>query len=517
MPEKKLMMGNEAVARGAWEAGVRVSTAYPGTPATEINEYMSTYEDVDTEWSVNEKVSLEVAIGASLMGARVLCSMKQVGVNVAADPLFSLVYTGINGGLVIVTADEPGLHSSQNEQDNRYYAMFAQVPMFEPADAQEARDMVKRAFEVSEQFDTPVFLRMTTRVCHTRTVVECGERTEVPLRPYEKNPAKYTMVPSHAYRRHFDVEKRMTKLIALSDTCEENRIEMRSPDFGVVTSGVCYQYVREALPDYSVLKIGMSYPIPNQLIRTFASQVKYLYVVEENRSYLEKAILVLGIPVEGKEQLLRVGEFNAGILKRRIMHQDSGQKGPAQNVPVRTPGFCKGCGHKFIFEVLAENNITVCGDIGCYGLAALPPYNALDTLICMGASVGMNHGVRKVAPKELKSVGVLGDSTFFHSGMTNLANIVFNKSDATTIILDNRITAMTGHQPNPSTGHNVKGLESPALDIETLCRALGIKHVYRVDGYKKDEIKARVLEEVARPEASVIIVDEKCVMVKKHG
>ncbi|MBI5724086.1 MAG: indolepyruvate ferredoxin oxidoreductase subunit alpha [Planctomycetes bacterium] len=515
MAERQLMMGNEAVARGAWEAGVKVSTSYPGTPATEITEYMSAYPEVNVEWSVNEKVALEVAIGSAFAGARTIASMKQVGVNVAADPLFSLVYSGINAGLVIITADEPGLHSSQNEQDNRYYAKFAQVPMLEPSDAQEALDMVREAFEISEGYDTPVFVRMTTRVCHTACVVEVGERAETPRRPYRKNSDKYTMVPSHAYTRHFEVEKRQTRLEALSNTSELNRIEMRSLEYGVITSGLSYQNVREALPEFSVLKIGLTYPVPRQIIRNFASQVRYLYVVEENRPFLEDEILALGIPVECKELLLRFGELPAEALRRRILHVKSPQKGPADDVPKRPPQFCPGCGHRGIFHLLAKHKLIVNGDIGCYGLAALPPYNAMDTLICMGASIGMDHGFRKVIQPPEKSVAVIGDSTFFHSGMTNLANLVCNGGNSTVIILDNRITAMTGHQPSPATGKDAGGTNAPRLDIAQVARALGVSRVFEIDGYDLDALEKCLREEVDRPEPSVLVVKERCVMVDK--
>jgi len=515
MSTKKLVMGNEAVARGAWEAGVTVATAYPGTPATEINEYISQYPEINTEWSTNEKVALEVGIGACYAGARVLVSMKQVGVNVAADALFSLAYTGVNGGIVIIAADEPGLHSSQNEQDTRYYAKFAEIPMLEPSDAQEALEMTKRAFEISEEYDTPVFVRLTTRICHTKCVVQFGRRNEVPLKPYIKNAQKYAMVPSHAYKRHFVLEKRQTLLESLSNTSELNRIEMRSLDYGVVTSGISYQNVRESLPDFSVLKIGMTYPVPHQIIRNFASRVKYLYAIEENAPFLEEEIQALGIAVDGKEQILRVGELTAEMLRRRILHIKSDQKGPAQGVPPRPPQFCPGCGHDIIFKVLKKNNITVNGDIGCYGLAAIAPYDTMDSLVCMGASVGMNHGMDKVIGKTQRSVGIIGESTFFHSGMTNLVNIVCNEGNSTTVILDNRITAMTGHQPNPATGKTIKGQDVPVISIAGVCKALGVEHVYEVDGYNEKQIEERLLTELKRQEPSVIIVNEKCVIFER--
>lgn len=516
MAEKRLMSGNEAVARGVWEAGAHVATAYPGTPATEINEFLATYPEIKTEWSVNEKVAMEVAIGASMAGARAFTSMKQVGINVAADPLFSFVYAGVNGGMVIVTADEPGLHSSQNEQDNRYYAKFAEVPMFEPADAQEAKDMVKEAFTVSEQFDIPVFVRMTTRVCHTSCIVTLGERHELPRKPYLRQPDKNTMIPAHAYQRHFDLEKRQILLQAMANASAHNRMEMRSLDYGVICSGISYQNVREALPDYSVLKIGVTYPIPDQVIRHFASQVSYLYVTEENRPFLEEAIKALGIKVDGKQQLLRVGELSANELRRRILHRRSPQRGPATNVPSRPPQFCPGCGHRGIFYLLAKHKLIVSGDIGCYGLAALPPYNAVDMLICMGASIGMAHGFDKVRTGQERVVAVIGDSTFAHSGMTAIANSVHNHGISTIFILDNRITAMTGHQPNPTSGCAIDRAPSPRLDLAEVCRALGVKRVIEADGYDLKGLEQILLAEVARPEVSAIIVREKCIVTERQ-
>lgn len=554
--DRRLMFGNEAVARGAWEAGCAVATAYPGTPATEINEYCAEYPEMNTEWSINEKVALEVAIGASFAGGRAMASMKQVGVNVAADALFSLAYTGVNAGLVIVTADEPGLHSSQNEQDNRFYAKFAQVPMLEPSDGQECKDLVIAAFEMSERYDTPVFVRLTTRICHSRSVVRLGARLAVPRRPYVKNAAKNAMVPSNAYNRHFDLEKRQTLLEAAAETFDGNRIEMRSLHVGVVTSGISYMNVREALPDFSTLKITMTYPVPHQLIRNFASQVEKLYVIEENRPFLEEEILALGIPVEGKQQLLRVGELPASALRRRILHQESGQKPAAENLPKRAPQFCPGCLHRGIFHVLGRRKYVVVGDIGCYGLAALPPYDAMDTLIDMGAGVSMAHGFNKVMgvstaegaedaednskssgvvndrdvpplssapsassavkkPPSERVVGVVGDSTFFHSGMTGMANAVVNRGVSTFVILDNRVTAMTGHQPDPGTGLGIDRKPAPRLDIEAVCRALGVKRVFRVNAFDLAAITKLLDEETAAPEPSAIVVEGPCIFIDR--
>jgi indolepyruvate ferredoxin oxidoreductase, alpha subunit len=513
--KRQLMFGNEAVARGAWEAGCTVATAYPGTPATEINEFCATYPEINTEWSVNEKVALEVGIGAAFAGARTLVSMKQVGVNVAADPLFSLAYTGVNAGLVIVTADEPGLHSSQNEQDNRFYAKFAQIPMFEPSGGQEAKDLMAVAFEISEQHDTPVFLRLTTRVCHSRSVVTLGQRQDVPRRPYVKNSDKHAMVPSHAYKRHFDLEKRQTVLEAVSETFDGNRTEMRSLEYGAVTSGISYMNVREALPDFSTLKITMTYPLPHQLIRNFASQVDKLYVIEENRPFLEEEILALGIPVEGKQQLLRVGELPASALRKRILHKKSRQKHAAEGLPKRPPQFCPGCLHRGMFYLLGKKKFIVTGDIGCYGLACLPPYDAMDTLIDMGAGISMAHGFDKVVGEGERVVGVVGDSTFFHSGMTGVVGTVFNRGVSTWVILDNRITAMTGHQPGPATGYGIDRQPAPQLDIATVCSALGVKRVHKVDAFDLEAMSALLDAETAVKEPSVIIVEGPCIFVDK--
>lgn len=513
---KVLMSGNEAVARGAWEAGVVVSTSYPGTPATEINEAFSDYKEVKAEWSVNEKVALEVAYGASLAGVRAIAIMKQVGVNVAADPLFSSVYAGVNGGLVIITADEPGLHSSQNEQDNRYYAKNAQIPMLEPSNSQEAKDFTKLAFEISEQHDIPVFVRMTTRICHTKDTVVLSPREERARKPYVKNIQKFAMVPSHAMSRHFDLEKRQIRLEAYSNTFEGNLIEMRSLEIGAVTSGISYYNTREALPECSTLKIGMTYPLPHQLIRNFASQVKYLYVVEENQPFLEEEIMALGIKVEGKEKLLRVGELSATTLRRRILHEGSGQKGCVENLPKRPPQFCPGCGHRGFFNIAKKLKLVVTGDIGCYGLGAVPPYDAIDSLICMGGGITMAHGFDKIAEhSKEKVIGVVGDSTFFHSGLTGIANIVFNKGFSTIVILDNATTAMTGHQPNPAAGYGFNNSPAPKISIEDVCRSLGVEHVRTVDAYDMKSMEEALKEEVESKTSSVIVIRGPCALMER--
>ncbi len=548
----ELMSGNEAIARGAWECGATFGAGYPGTPSTEILEAFAQYKGVYAEWSPNEKVGLEVAIGAAFAGARAMAVMKHVGVNVAADPLFTVSYTGTNGALVIITADDPSLHSSQNEQDNRNYAKFAKIPMLEPADSQEAKDLVLSAFEMSERYDTPVFLRMTTRICHSMGVVALGPRRAVPRRPYVKNANKNAMVPSHAYERHFALERRQTLLEAESETFAGNRIEMRSLQVGVVTSGISYQNVREALPEFSTLKIAMTYPLPHQLIRNFASQVNKLYVVEENRPFLEEEILATGIAVEGKQQLLRVGELSASALRRRILHRDSAQQPAVEGLPKRAPQFCPGCLHRGIFFLLAKRKYIVTGDIGCYGLAALPPYNAMDSLICMGAGLTMAHGFDKVVtrsgnpttedtegnkspgsatttgplssassvvgkPPAERVVGVVGDSTFFHSGLTGVANTVFNRGVSTFLILDNRITAMTGHQPDPATGLAIDRKPAPRIDIEAACRALGVRRVFRVNAFDLPGMDKLLEAETATAEPSVIIVEGPCIFTDRDS
>ena len=474
---KKLMLGNEAVARGLYEAGVKIVSSYPGTPSTEITEIAATYDDIYCEWAPNEKVAAEVAFGASLRGARAACAMKHVGLNVAADPLFTLSYTGVNGGLVMIVADDPAMHSSQNEQDSRHYAIGAKVPMLEPADSAEAKEYAKEAFRISEEYDTPVLLRMCTRIAHSQSMVELNERVEKEVGTYEKNPQKYIMVPANAKKRHPFVEERMQKLTDYADHTYLNRIEGSSTDKGIICSGTCYQYVKEVFGDtVSVLKLGMVNPLPVQAIKDFAATVDQLYVIEELDGIIENHVKALGIPCIGKELFSPIGEFSQATIRAAF-----GMEAPAvvttdTEIPVRPPVMCAGCPHRGLFYVLSKNKITTLGDIGCYTLGSAPPLMALDSTLCMGASISGLHGFNKVGGQETekKSVCVIGDSTFMHSGMTGLVNIAYNASNSTVIILDNSITGMTGHQQNPTTGYNIKGDPAAAVNLEELCKALGI-------------------------------------------
>ncbi|NLC67690.1 MAG: indolepyruvate ferredoxin oxidoreductase subunit alpha [Clostridiaceae bacterium] len=514
---KKLMLGNEAVARGAYEAGVMVATAYPGTPSTEITENIAKYDDIYAEWSPNEKVALEVAIGASIAGARSICSMKHVGLNVAADPLFTVSYTGVNGGLVIMVADDPGMHSSQNEQDSRFYAMAANVPMLEPADSTECKELVKEAFRISEEFDCPVIVRLTTRIAHSRSIVELGEREDISLREYRKDPGKYVMMPAMARARHVEVEKRMKRLGDFSNQATLNRIEWGNRDIGIITSGIAYQYSREAFKDASFLKLGMVYPIPEDLIREFAAEVETLYVIEELALFLENQVKQLGIKVTGKDVLPVVGELSTGMLKEKLLGQ-----GPEpgcsteEKVPVRPPVMCPGCPHRGVFYVLKQMKLTVTGDIGCYTLGALPPLGSMDTCVCMGASIGMAHGMEKARGREFasKTVAVIGDSTFIHSGITGLIDIVYNNGTSTVIILDNSITGMTGHQHNPVSGYTIKGEPAKQVDLVKLAQAIGIERVRVVDPYDINEFEKVVKEEVSVDEPSLIISKRPCALLK---
>lgn len=515
---KQLMLGNEAVARGAYEAGVTVATAYPGTPSTEITENIAKYDDIYSEWSPNEKVALEVAVGAAIAGARSICSMKHVGLNVAADPLFTVSYTGVNGGLVIMVADDPGMHSSQNEQDSRFYARSSKVPMLEPADSQECKDYVKRAFEMSEQFDTPVIVRLATRIAHSQSVVELGERSSYQIKDYCKNPDKYVMMPAMARKRHVEVEKRMAALRELADTSDLNRIEWNGKEAGVITSGVAYQYAREAFGEsVSYLKLGMVHPLPKKLIADFAREVKTLYVVEELEPFIEDHIKALGIPVRGKDLLPVIGELSAQIIKEKILGIKTEVKPIAtEPVPVRPPVMCPGCPHRGTFYVLKKQKLNVSGDIGCYTLGALPPMESLDTCVCMGASISGAHGMDKARGKEFaqKTVAVVGDSTFVHSGITGLIDIVYNKGTSTVIILDNSITGMTGHQHHPATGYTIKGEPTRRLDLVLLCKAVGVERVRVADPFDIKEFEKVLKEELAAEEPSVIIARRPCALLK---
>ncbi len=513
---KKLLIGNEAIARGAYEAGATVASAYPGTPSTEIVNSFAQFEDVYAEWSPNEKVALEVGAGASIAGARTLVAMKHVGVNVAADPLYSFSYTGVNGGLVIVSADDPGLHSSQNEQDNRGYGRFAKIPVIEPSDSQEALDYTKLAFDISEQFDTMVMLRITMRLAHSQTMVKIGERQEVPLKPYKKNAQKYVMLPGFAKGRHVEVEKSMLKLQEYAESTTLNRMEMDDTSLGIITSGVPYQYVKEAFPHASILKLGLVNPLPKELIKTFATQVDKLVVVEELEPVIEEQVRSWGIDVSGKEQLTLLGEYSAEYLRQKLAEAaEPAGFGLDKEIPARPPLLCAGCPHRGVFHVLRKMKLVVAGDIGCYTLGAISPLDGMDTCICMGASIGTALGMEKARGTDFaaKTVAVIGDSTFVHSGITGLIDVVYNGGTSTVLILDNDTTAMTGHQDHPATGLTIKKEPAPKLDIEGLVRAIGVKNVRVVDPLEIDQLQAILKEELARREPSVIICKRPCALL----
>ncbi|HER63117.1 MAG TPA: indolepyruvate ferredoxin oxidoreductase subunit alpha, partial [Desulfobacteraceae bacterium] len=506
--ESLWLSGNEAIALGAWEAGVQVASGYPGTPSTEILENLSTYDGVYTEWAPNEKVGLEVALGASFAGVRALATMKHVGLNVAADPLFTASYTGVRGGLVVLTADDPEMHSSQNEQDNRNYAFAAKLPMLEPSDPAEARDMLIRAFELSEQYDTPVLFRITTRIAHVKGVVQKGVRAELAAPSIEKIPGKFVMLPGPARVRRGEVEKRMIAMRDHAETLEINTIEEGDTRRGFITSGVPYNYVKEAFPDAAVLKLGMVWPLPAGKIADFAARVEELIIVEELDPFLETHIKAMGIACRGKELIPAQGELNSFIVRKAIDPGSIGEIFAPLDLPMRPPNMCAGCPHRGLFYCLSKmKDVFVSGDIGCYTLGFLPPLSAMDTCVCMGASVTVAHGMAKALGKEGEGrlVAVLGDSTFMHSGITGLVNSVYNDSYTTVIILDNRITAMTGHQHNPASGCTIKGEPANAIDFEELCRALGVKRITVVNPHDIDETRRVLKEEVAIPETTVVI------------
>ena len=522
-PMKKLMLGNAAVARGLYEAGCGLISSYPGTPSTEITEQAAQYDEIYCEWAPNEKVAMEVAFGAALAGKRSACVMKHVGVNVAADPLFTIAYTGVNAGMVICVADDPGMHSSQNEQDSRHYAVSAKLPMLEPADSEEARAFAKRAFQLSEEYDTPVFLKLCTRIAHSQSIVELGEREEVPAKPYEKNIAKYVMVPGNARPRHPIVEERTQRLTAYAETTDLNREELGTDrTLGIITSSTCYQYAREVFgPHASILKLGLVNPLPREKILAFAAKVDQVLVLEELDPVIETHCRNLGLTVLGKDRLPMVGEFSQGLVAQKIRDTARPWMELEENIPPRPPVHCAGCPHRGLFYTLAKHKVTVLGDIGCYTLAAYEPLYAIETCECMGASVSSIHGFNKALGQdsEGKTVAVLGDSTFMHSGMTGLANIAYNQSNSTVIILDNSTTGMTGHQQNPTTGKNLRGDPAGKIDLETLCRAMGIRRVRVVDPYDLKATEEVVTEELAAPEPSVIITRRPCVLlrsVEKH-
>ncbi len=519
---KEIMLGNKALARGLYEAGVCVASSYPGTPSTETTEEAAKYDEIYCEWAPNEKVALETAFGASLAGKRSYCAMKHVGLNVAADPLFTIAYTGVNAGLVINVADDPGMHSSQNEQDSRHYAIASKIPMLEPSDSQEALDFAKRAYEISEEFDTPVLLKMCTRVAHSQSIVELHDRVELPVKTYEKNPSKYIMTPANAKRRHPLVEERTKKLIEYAETTDLNRVEMADTKMGIITSSTSYQYVKEVFGDsVSVLKLGLINPLPVNLIKDFAAKVEKLVVIEELDPIIETHCRVLGLNVTGKDTFPMIDEFSQGLIASKLGQSEKPHCTPIENLPVRPPVMCAGCPHRGMYYALSKNKITVLGDIGCYTLGSAQPLNAVDTTECMGASVSSIHGFNKALGEgsEDKTVAVIGDSTFMHSGMTGLANIAYNQTNSTVIILDNSITGMTGHQQNPTTGYNIKGDPAGKINLEALCKAMGIESVRVVDPYNISECESAVKEELVKKEPSVIISRRPCALLKsvKHN
>ena len=520
---KQLMLGNAAVARGLFEAGCCVISSYPGTPSTEITEEAAKYDEIYCEWAPNEKVAMETAFGASLAGKRSFCAMKHVGLNVAADPLFTVAYTGVNAGMVIGVADDPGMHSSQNEQDSRHYARSAKIPMLEPADSGEALAFARIAYELSEQFDTPVLLKMCTRVAHSQSIVETGPRIEAPANPYEKNIGKYVMMPGNAIRRHPVVEKRLQDLSLWAETASVNRLDKGTNlKMGILTSSTSYQYVKEVCGDtYPVLKLGMVWPLPKQKILDFAHSVEKLVVVEELDGFLEDCCRSLGLDPVGKETFSCMGEFSQNLVAEKLGSPVHTGKAIDDPIPPRPPVMCAGCPHRGLFYTLSKNKCIVLGDIGCYTLGAVAPLSAMEMTLCMGASISAIHGFNKAlgAQSEGKTVAVIGDSTFMHSGMTGLANIAYNQSNSTVIILDNSITGMTGHQQNPTTGYNIKGGPAGKIDLESLCRAMGFRRVRVVDPYDLKACDAAVKEELAANEPSVIISRRPCVLLKyvKHS
>lgn len=515
--EKKIMLGNEAIARGAWEAGVKVSAAYPGTPSTEMSENLVKYDGVWAEWSPNEKVAAEVAMGASIAGVRSMVAMKCVGLNVASDPLYTASYIGANGGLVYLVADDPGLYSSQNEQDTRRIAISAHVPVLEPSDSEEARVMTKEAFEISEKYDTPVILRTTTRIAHSQCLVNLEPRVEVEDKEYTRNPQKNVMVPANAKTRHVFVIERDKKLAEDSCKFAINKVVYNDTKIGVITSGIPYQYVKEVLPNASILKLGMVNPLPKKLIEEFASKVDTLYIVEELEPVIEEQVKSWGIQCVGKDIFPLNGEYSANMLREKILGQELDLATPA-NAPVRPPILCPGCPHRATYNVLKKLHIHASGDIGCYTLGAAAPLSVVDTTLCMGGSISMLHGIEKAKGKDYVKnwVAVIGDSTFMHTGINSLVNMVYNQATGTVIILDNSTTGMTGHQDNPATGKMLNGEATYQVDLVDLCHALGVKNVVVADPFDQAKFEEVVKEEVARDEVSVIISQSPCALLKSY-
>jgi len=512
------MLGNEAVARGAYEAGVTVVSSYPGTPSTEITENIVKYDDIYVEWAPNEKVAAEVAIGASIAGARSMSCMKHVGMNVMADPMFTVSYIGTNGGLVFCVADDPGMHSSQNEQDSRHYARAAKLVMLEPSDSFECKEFTKKAYEISEKFDTPVIIRLSTRVSHSQGMVEENERENVELKPYEKNIAKHVMMPAQAKKRHVDVENRVKALKEFAESSDLNTQEINTDEIGVITSGISYMYAKEALGDkVSYLKLGMVYPMPDNLLKAFAKKHKKVYVIEELDPIFEEYCKSLGIEVIGKEKFTMLGEYTSGMIKKAVLGEREAESVSADfDIPVRPPVMCAGCPHRATFYVLKKLGLTVSGDIGCYTLGAMAPLASVDTTICMGASVSAAMGMAKARGEEFnkKLVAVIGDSTFIHSGITGLIDIVYNKGNNTVIILDNSITGMTGHQDNPTTGFTIRKEPTRQVDLELLVKAVGVNRVVVADPFDIKNFEKIVKQEVSADEPSVIIAQRPCALLK---
>ena len=517
---KKLLLGNAAVAQGAYEAGIHFVSSYPGTPSTEITECLAKYpkEEVYVEWAPNEKVAAEAAIGAAIAGGRAMTCCKHVGLNVMADPVFTDSYIGVNGGAVFCVADDPGMHSSQNEQDSRHYAVASKIPMLEPSDSEECKEFTKKAFELSEKFDTPFFIRLQTRVSHSQSLVNIEERKEANIKPYEKNIAKNVMMPACAVKRHVVVEERTLKLKEFSNNCEFNVIENNGSDIGIITSGISYNYSKEALKNsVNYLKIGMVYPMPDEKIKEFASICKKIFVVEELDPYMETEIKALGINVLGKECFTLLGEYTPKMIKKAVLGEAEKEAFELkESIPARPPVLCPGCPHRATFYVLKKLGLTVSGDIGCYTLGAVAPLNSVDTTICMGASISAAHGMAKVRGKEFnkKLVSVIGDSTFMHSGISGLSDIVYNKGSNTVIILDNSITGMTGHQDNPTTGKTIRGEATKQVNLIKLCEGLGVEHIVVADPFDVKNFEKVVKEETERDEVSVIIAQRPCALLK---
>ncbi|MDR1702602.1 MAG: indolepyruvate ferredoxin oxidoreductase subunit alpha [Sporomusaceae bacterium] len=516
--KKKLLSGNEAIARGAYEAGLKAAAAYPGTPSTEILENIANYDEIYCEWAPNEKVAVEVAVGASFAGARALSAMKHVGVNVAADPLFSFAYTGVNGGFVLVSADDPGMHSSQNEQDNRHYAKFMKIILLEPSDSQEAKDFTQQAFEISETMDMPVMIRTTTRISHSKGLVTLGERVEVPLKPYQKDIQKHVVMPAQARRLRVTLEERLQKAARFAESCSANKIEGNGKKFAVITSGIAYQYAREALGDEATyLKLGFTFPLPEKLIRDFVAQHETVYVIEEGEPFLEDQIKALGLKVIGQELFPKIGELSTKIIAQKLLSpaQSAADGFTAGAIPVRPPVLCSSCPHRGVFYAISKQDAIVTGDIGCYTLGVMPPLGALETCICMGASIGNAIGMSKMLPDK-RLIAVIGDSTFLHSGVTGLMDAVYNKAKITVVILDNSITAMTGHQQNPATGLTIKGEPATAVELEAMVKACGVNNIFPVDAYQLADVEAALKNAAVCGETAVIIARQPCILIKKE-